>query len=331
MNQCIELCSKILRGSKWTKSFLYDPFKNFFRCSLCSYEYMLYYMSSNRPYRQHFSDEYKGREDGPVLGILKDPFHGHQSYMKACMELGIGYRAIDIFASNWIEQVKNSGCNMFLVWPEESIQEVKRLYDDRLRFIVEQMGKRIFPELLATWLYGSKERQCFWMELNDVYRPWTKIFYRKDEALDFVSNLAAYPLIAKTDIGAVSSGVAILRSKRMSERYIQKAFGKGIQGYYSDRQARQWRHVLLQEYLLDVKEWRVHRIGDSFFGFGKVKRGDFHSGSGETDWILPPVEAFNLAWEITERGGFKSMAVDIFETLDGRFLVNELQCVYGQH
>lgn len=327
----IELFAKKLRGSKWSKRFLYDPFKVYFRRRLCSFDYMLHYMSSNRQYERQFDDKYDVPQGGKKLGILKDPFCGHEPYMAACMEMGVSYRVVDIFASDWMEKIGESGCDVFLTWPTESVQEIKRVYDDRLRIIVEQMGKKVFPDLTATWLYGSKERQNAWMDLNAIPHPLTKIFYKKDEALEYVYSQTAYPIVAKTDMGAVASGVRILRSCKEAVKYVNAAFSTGIQGYYSDKQTRQWRHVLFQEYLPNAKEWRVHRQGDSFFGFGKMKKGDFHSGSGGTHWVAPPTAAVDLAWSITERGGFKSMAVDIFETEDGRFLVNELQCVYGQH
>lgn len=327
----IEFAAKKLRGNRILCKFIYHPFKVIIRRRLCSFEYMLYYMAANRQYGERFADSYDAPGDDRRLGILQDPFFNHEPYAAACKAMGVGYRLVDIFAPDWIDQVRESKCKVFLVWPGESIQEWKRLYDDRMRFMVEDMGKTVFPDIKATWIYGSKERQCAWLELNGFPHPKTWVFYRRSDAQDFVHGEARYQLVAKTDIGAIASGVTILCSERMAERYVNKVFRDGVQGYYSDRQTRQWRHVLLQEHLAGAKEWRVHRLGNSFFGFGKVKRGDFHSGSGETDWTPPPIDAFNLAWEITERGGFKSMAVDIFETVDGRFLVNELQCVYGQH
>lgn len=331
INRLIESTSKCLRRNLVVKRFLYDPFKAFFRRRLCTFSYMLHYMKSNRQYAEEFPQQLNAANGIKEVGILRDPFYGHEPYMAACRELGVGYRVVDIFASNWIDLVNDSGCDAFLVWPGESIQEWKRLYDDRLRFMVEHMGKRLFPDVTATWIYGSKERQLSWLELNGFPHSASWVFYDELEALKFVRGRDVFPIVAKMDIGAVSSGVQILKSRRDAERYVKEAFRRGIVGYYADRQARQWRHVLLQEYLPNAKEWRVHRLGDSFFGFGKVKKGGFHSGSGETHWVVPPKGALDLAWAITERGGFKSMAVDIFETVDGRFLVNELQCVYGQH
>jgi hypothetical protein len=87
--------------------------------------------------------------------------------------------------------------------------------------------------------------------------------------------------------------------------------------------------VLLQEYISVLKEWRWVRIGDSFFGHVKGCVDGFHSGSGLVEWDVPEERHLNFLLEVTEKGGFRSMDVDVFETTDGRLLVNELQAVFG--
>ena len=328
----VECLSKALRGDAFLKRLVYDPLKVTVRRRLMTFRYMLQYLERNREIEGGVPDSFRG--DGRLMvGILKDPFFSHEPYAAACRELSIGYRLVDVFASDWIGQVKASGCDLFFAWPTESIPEWKKLYDDRLRFLVEQLGKKVFPDLQACWIYGSKERQAVWLALNGFPHPRYWNFFIEDEARRFVEpfDFAAGALVGKTDIGAVASGVSILRNRKSALAYVKKAFAKGLQGYFADAQTRQWRHVLFQEYLGDVKEWRVIRLGDSFFGFGKLKKGEFHSGSHEFEHIPPPTKVLDLAWKITEKGNFKSMSVDIFETADGALSVNELQCVCGQH
>ena len=78
-----------------------------------------------------------------------------------------------------------------------------------------------------------------------------------------------------------------------------------------------------------LREWRLIRIGDTYLGHEKGKADQFHSGSGVVGWFAPPQPALELLHTLTETGGFRSMAMDVFETPDGRFLVNELQTVFG--
>ncbi len=92
---------------------------------------------------------------------------------------------------------------------------------------------------------------------------------------------------------------------------------------------RHWGYAIFQEYHHDVNEWRMVRVGHSFFGYRKERVGEFHSGSHAWSWLDPPRPLLNLLREVTERGGYTSMDVDIFETTDGRLLVNELQTVFG--
>lgn len=328
----IEMAAKLLRGNAICRRMVYNPLKNFARRHVGTVEYMLRYAERNREIKEPLQDSFEG--DGKVtVGILKDPFFAHEPYAAACRELGVGYRMVDLFAADWLERVKLSGCEFFFTWPTESLVEWKKLTDDRQRVLVEQLGKRLFPDLEACWLYGSKERQSMWLEMNGFPHPKYWIFYRESDALEFVHahRFDRGGLVGKTDIGAVASGVRILRDVKGATHYVSKAFSCGLQGYFADRRTWQWRHVHFQEFLGDVKEWRIIRLGNSFFGFGKLKKGEFHSGSHEFEHVPPPKRAFDLAWEVTERGNFKSMSVDIFETAEGLLFVNELQCVCGQH
>ena len=78
-----------------------------------------------------------------------------------------------------------------------------------------------------------------------------------------------------------------------------------------------------------VKEWRLVRIGDSFFGHVKGRAAGLHSGSGLVEWDVPEERHLNFLLEVTEKGMFRSMDVDVFETTDGQLFVNELQAVFG--
>jgi len=161
------------------------------------------------------------------VGILSDPLFGHEHYVASCLKLGVAYRIVDLFNTDWIEQVLQSKCSIFVVWPGECISEWKKLFDERLLFLTRELGKQIYPSYGALWLYGSKERQRDWLKINGFPHPKTWVFYRVKEALAFVSQ-ASYPLVAKTDIGAASYGVRILKTRRDSEQLIRKVFAGGI-------------------------------------------------------------------------------------------------------
>jgi hypothetical protein len=88
--------------------------------------------------------------------------------------------------------------------------------------------------------------------------------------------------------------------------------------------------VIFQDFVDIAREWRVIRIGDRFFGHDKLpdERG-LRSGRGDTSWLVPEARVFDFARQVCELGGFRSMALDLFEDMQGQLFVNELQTVFG--
>ena len=70
-------------------------------------------------------------------------------------------------------------------------------------------------------------------------------------------------------------------------------------------------------------------IGDSYFAHKKLKAGNKSSGSLLKNYDNPPVDLLDFVRQITDRHGFHSQAIDIFESTRG-YLVNEMQCIFGQ-
>ena len=73
------------------------------------------------------------------------------------------------------------------------------------------------------------------------------------------------------------------------------------------------------------------RIGDSYFGHKKLLRNGFASGSGKSSLERPPDELLHLTRDICDKGGFRSMNIDVFEDEEGNYLVNELQTIFGSY
>lgn len=263
------------------------------------------------------------------LGILRDPAQHHRNIMAACQELNVSYRVIDLFAEDWIERIRSSECDAFMVWPTVANTLWKTVCDERIAVLTGSLGKVVYPDPLAVWLYESKRRSRDWMLANGVEHPRTWVFLHEQQALDFVA-AATYPLVYKTDLGAAAAGVEIVRDPARARAIVLKAFRSGIVVPRGDNRDRFWGHVFFQEYLPAVQEWRIVRVGNNFFCRYKVPGADgLHSGSGTIRWERPPIELLERTWQITERAGFTSMNIDYFETQDGRYLVNELHAVFG--
>lgn len=264
-----------------------------------------------------------------TVGIFKEYYSYHKDYVYACRDIGVGYRLLDIAATDWLERVKQSGCQAFLAWPSNFPLEWKNLFDDRLRILSEDLGVTIFPSEKETWLYESKRRTRDWLDAHGLPHPETLVFFDRGEAERHLER-ARFPLVLKTNTGASASGVFLLRDMVSAKRLVRRAFTSGIVPKGQHRKNRQGGVVFLQEYLANVKEWRMVRVGDSYFGYRKEPGEEgFHSASKMWSWLDPGRELLELTRRVTDAGGFRSMNVDVFETQDGRLLVNELQTVFG--
>ena len=103
-----------------------------------------------------------------------------------------------------------------------------------------------------------------------------------------------------------------------------------LQHYKTESSEVQREYVIFQEFIPHNYEWRCVRIGDSFFAHKKMVKGEKASGSLIKGYENPPFKLLDFVKEVTDKRHFRSQSVDIFETADGRYLVNEMQCTFGQ-
>lgn len=280
------------------------------------------------------------------FGILKGFCGEYRYYARSCEHLNFDYEIIDFTAPDWMERIRNSGCRGFLCRPPSKVQERKAMFDERLFIMTRHMGKLVYPSYEELLIYENKRLAQYWLEAHGFPHPETFVFYRKRDLNRFLENYRDFPLIYKTNIGAKSSGVKVLKTASRAKRVGRKIFGifptpSLTRGYTPVRSGRilrvpapgvRERHVMLLQKFEGIRwEWRMVRIGGSYFGHRKLpgKKG-LSSGTLRKGWGAPPVELLRLTRDICDTGGFNSMAIDIFETEDGRYLVNELQSIFGQ-
>ncbi len=168
--------------------------------------------------------------------------------------------------------------------------------------------------------------------------------------------------MAKVNIGASGSGVTIIKNLRDSLSYVNNTFnGKGakkrwgpnlqkgglikrgfhyifnpeniknkLKKYNQINSDKQTDFVIFQEYIPHDFEWRCVRIGDSFFAHKKLINNEKASGSLLKGYEPPPMKLMDFIFELTEKTNLTSVAIDLFETEDRGYLVNEIQCIFGQ-
>ena len=263
------------------------------------------------------------------IGIIKEFCDQHWPFIAACRDLDVSYEILDISGEDWLDVLVNSNCDAFLCRPSVQYRPWKEMYDEKLRIFSTHDSRPFCPDLNSLWIWESKRRMNYWLKNNNVPHPRTWVFYNIEEAQSFIS-ACDLPIVFKSDMGSGASGVKIIKKRKELQRLVSKCFSAG---YTSDRRVfndKELGFIIFQEYLPNVREWRTARLGDSYFAYEKGAVGGIHSGSKSFIYGRPPDEVLNLLKETTDKGNFESMNVDIFQTDDGRLLVNELQAIFGQ-
>ncbi|MBM3405369.1 MAG: hypothetical protein FJY10_10835 [Bacteroidetes bacterium] len=281
------------------------------------------------------------------LGILrsftKDDKYT-KSYEEACEELGFEYIVLNILSDNWIEEIRNAGVDGILVRVIGNIPEQKQMFDERLRIICKDLKIPIYPSLDELYLYENKRMYSYWLTAHHYPHAPTHVFYTKKDALDYLRG-AEFPLVFKTNSGASSSGVEIVRNKFWARLNVHQIFGMfdprlslgkvklgriGALRFPKFGMA-QKHYVIIQDFIPIKWEWRIIKIGNTYSGHQKLLKGNFASGSDRVGWVDPPKTLLHLVKEICEVGQFDSLAMDVLESLDGKFYINELQSLFGSY
>jgi hypothetical protein len=259
--------------------------------------------------------------------IIKDWTLRHANYEAACQELGVPYAVLDLMTPDWVEKLQADQSAIYFFQPCVVSSMWRTAYEERAYFVSHVLRRNMFPQFKALWLYESKRRCAALLQDLHLPHPRTWVFHVRVAALQFADR-ATYPLVFKTDLGSDAVGVRLLQSPAQARRLIKQCFGRGFRSDFYDPRDRNYGQVFLQEYLPDVLEWRVIRIGCSYFAYQKGKKGQFHSGSKAVIFWEPPHTLLEFARRATETLGLNCVALDIFER-SGQYWINEVQTYYG--
>lgn len=291
----------------------------------------------------------------------EDPYD-HLPWVKACEEYKneIDYKIVDITRNDWLENITSFNPDLCLLKPSGKTSLFRFLYQERIDILVHDLKIPVFPSYNELRIYENKRFFSYWAKANNVPHPKTFVFYNKKEALNSLK-YSKTPLVGKLNIGASGSGIKILHNRDQLNNYIKKAFHSGlraqtgpklqkgnlihrlwhkllnpkkfinrIQTYKSIASDKQKGFVIIQEYIPHNYEWRVVRIGDSFFAHKKIVTKDKASGTLLKNYDNPPLNLFDFTKSLTDKFGLHSVAVDLFEKNNNEYLVNEIQCIFGQ-
>ncbi|MDP3115410.1 MAG: hypothetical protein Q8M98_11675 [Candidatus Cloacimonadaceae bacterium] len=297
------------------------------------------------------------------VAILKneDAFD-HLGWVAACMlhPDDLEFEIIEITRYDWLDQIKRFNPDLCLLKPSGRTELYRTLYQERTDILVNELELMTIPSYQELRIYENKKFFAYWAAVNNLPHPQTWVFYCRHEALRAVKSMG-FPIVGKKSIGASGNGVRIIYDIRGLEKYISAAFSSGIgsrtgpkfnkgklfsrfwdklihpkqlrnrlNAYKMIASDKQKGFVILQEYILHEFEWRAVRIGDSYFAHKKLKTGEKASGTLLKSYENPPLDLLDYVRQITERFGFFSVAIDLFETSGSEYLINEIQCIFGQ-
>lgn len=303
------------------------------------------------------------KENKKHVCILSNELNGdEESWVRACDKLPnlLTYEVVNLTMHNWVQRVTSRKYDLFISKPPGLTAPFKQLYDERIFIIDTVLKQKVYPSPLEIYIYENKRFFYSWLGANNLPHPETKIFYSQDEALTYLGQ-TEYPIVAKANIGASGSGVHILHSQADADNYARQSFTKGVpkrwgpnlkkggllkrgsyyllhpndirkklSAYKAVKNDKQIGFILLQQYIPHEFEWRIVVIGDSFFAHKKLKIDDKASGSLLKSYENPPLRIFDFARELVNRLSFYSQAIDVFESPEGEFIINEMQCIFGQ-
>lgn len=279
---------------------------------------------------------------------------------KSCNKYGIKYDIIDLTASDWLEKVKMRKYDCFLLKPPGEVQRFKDLYNERVYIISKVLKYFVYPTYEEIIFHENKKLLAYFLEAENIPHPNTKIYYSKKEAYYHINN-CKYPIVGKTSIGASGSGVKIINNYKAAKSYVDNAFSKRgikrrfgpnrkigspvkwfmktlhdydyfkkrLKKYFEILSDRQIGLIIFQEYICHDYEWRIVKIGQSYFGHKKTKIGEMASGTKGIDYVHPQESLLTFVKNICDKYHFNSMAVDIFEHKNHGYVINEMQTIFG--
>ena len=277
----------------------------------------------------------------------------------ACSKKGLEYYSLDISLHNWLEIINIYKPDLILLKPPGDIEINKIMFDERIYILSQILKYKIFPLYQENIIYENKKMLSYYLEALGIPHPKTYVFYNKEETLEYIHN-SKYPIVMKSPIGASGTGVFICKSVKEANKYVNRAFSKRgipmnigpnkvignitkwlkkalsnpnyakqrISSYSIISKGRTKNIIIIQEYIPHGYEWRVIKIGESYFAHQKVKYKDKCSGTKGINYVNPPLELLDFVKEICSRNNLYSVAIDIFE-YNNLYLVNEIQTIFG--
>jgi len=286
------------------------------------------------------------------IGIIITPERNKEKIIKALQEEKVDYEFINLLDNDWFESFQGQFSG-YLIYPPSYPYEWMNVFFKRLYYVQHLIKDKSTPSLETISMYESKIAMHDFYKVHNIPHVTSYTFYNFQDALEY-GHGCTLPVVVKEDAGSGATGVNIIKKRSELIKKIKKSF------YFNNKSKRKfniynlklklypfkialdtkWNYlpfapkrmgfIHIQKYNKVKYEWRIIRIGDSYFGHKKLEDSDgYHSGTLNKGWGPIPYEILNLVKEVSNRTHLDNANFDIFETQNGELYFNEIQAIFG--
>lgn len=286
------------------------------------------------------------------IGIIITPERDRSKIIKALKEEKVNYTFINLIDDNWLDYFEGQ-FDGYLIYPASYPYEWTNLFFKRLYYIKDKISNISTPSLDAISMYESKIAMHDFYKVHNIPHINASTFYNMQDALEYAHG-CKLPVVVKEDQGSGATGVKIINNRNELIRLIKKSFyfnnqisslfslksmksklypykfGFTNKKNYFPLKSNRAGFIHIQNHEKVKYEWRIIRIGNSYFGHRKLEDDKgYHSGSLNKGWGEIPDRILEFVRQISNRTKLDNVNFDLFETTNGKLYFNEIQAMFG--
>jgi len=286
-----------------------------------------------------------------------------QIYEKILSHNHIPFVRLNINEADFWEKVQQ--LDLF-IFHYNNVTDLKEIARSIMPVIEGRLKIKCFPEYNSSWHYDDKIKEYFLLKSEGFPMIDSHVFFDRESALAYVDS-AVYPLVFKLKVGSKSSNVLFVEHRRFARKLVHRMFSRGIdpnrvpftrsawfksltpKKLLHDTAIRAYRtfkgldvyplwerqknYVLFQPFLPgNTYDTRIVITGNRAQGSVRQNRkNDFRaSGSGIGDFNPDRLDkrAIEIAFQISEKFGFESMAYDFLYNEKHEPVISEISYTY---
>lgn len=286
------------------------------------------------------------------LGIIITPERKRDKIIQALKEEQKEYTFINLLEDDWLTYFQGQ-FDGYIIYPPSFPYEWQNTFFKRLYYVNQLIDDKVTPNLNAISMYESKIAMHDFYKVFNIPHIESRTFYNRQKALEYAHG-CELPVVVKEDGGSGAVGVKIIKDRSELVKLVRKSFyfSNKIKNKFGFKKIKSKLYpykvfidtkrnylplttdrkgfIHIQTYKKVKYEWRIIRIGKSYFGHKKIENAEgYHSGTLNKEWGKIPTHILDLVKEVSDKTKFDNMSFDIFQTEDNELYFNEFQVIFG--